>query len=49
MVDGTVYYDEEKDAKMKEDIDNDRVRIISGILKESSTTSSPNFQNMPRR
>jgi adenine deaminase len=48
MVDGTIYFDEAQDAKMKEQIDNERNRIIANILRESPATSSttPNF---PRR
>jgi imidazolonepropionase-like amidohydrolase len=48
MVDGTIYYDEATDAKLKEQIDSERTRIISNILKESTSTPSatPNF---PRR
>ena len=48
MVDGTIYYDEEVDARMKEQIDNERNRIISNILRES-TSSAPSSPNMPRR
>ena len=45
MVDGTFYFDEEEDAKMKEQIDNERNRIIANILRETPVTSSttPNF------
>jgi imidazolonepropionase-like amidohydrolase len=48
IIDGTVYYDEEQDAKMKEQIDSERNRIISNILREAPAISSttPNF---PRR
>jgi imidazolonepropionase-like amidohydrolase len=48
MVDGTIYFDEEQDAKMKEQIDSERNRIIANILRETPVTSSttPNF---PRR
>jgi imidazolonepropionase-like amidohydrolase len=48
MVDGIIYFDEEQDAKMKEQIDNERNRIISNVLREAPATSSttPNF---PRR
>ena len=48
MVDGTIYFDEEKDAKMKEQIDSERNRIIANILHETPAASSttPNF---PRR
>lgn len=48
MVDGTFYFDEESDAKMKEQIDSERNRIIGNILRETPATGSttPNF---PRR
>jgi hypothetical protein len=48
MVDGTIYFDEDQDAELKDQIDSDRNRIISDILKEAPATSSttPNF---PRR
>jgi imidazolonepropionase-like amidohydrolase len=48
MVDGTFYFDEEEDAKMKEQIDSERNRIIANILHETPATGSttPNF---PRR
>jgi imidazolonepropionase-like amidohydrolase len=48
MVDGTIYFDEAQDAKMKEQIDSERNRIIANILREAPATSSttPNF---PRR
>ena len=48
MVDGTFYFDEEQDAKMKEQIDSERNRIIGNILRETPASSSttPNF---PRR
>jgi adenine deaminase len=49
MVDGTIYFDEEKDAKMKEMIDKERNRIIAGILKETSSSPTANIQNIPRR
>jgi len=49
MVDGAIYFDEEEDARMKIDIDNDRTRIISNILKESPQTAAPSFPNTPRR
>jgi imidazolonepropionase-like amidohydrolase len=48
MVDGTVYFDEEQDAKMKEQIDSERNRIIANILREVPTTSST-IPNFPRR
>jgi imidazolonepropionase-like amidohydrolase len=40
MVDGTIYFDEELDVKMKEQIDNERNRIISNILRETPATGS---------
>jgi len=45
MVDGTIYFDEETDAKMKEQIDNERNRIIANILHEAPVAASttPNF------
>jgi imidazolonepropionase-like amidohydrolase len=48
MVDGTFYFDEETDAKMKEQIDIERNRIIANILRETPVTglTTPNF---PRR
>ncbi|MDP3002407.1 MAG: amidohydrolase family protein [Bacteroidales bacterium] len=49
MVDGTIYFDEEQDAKMKEQIDNERNRIIANILRETPQPTSNNFPNMPRR
>lgn len=49
MIEGTIYFDEEQDAKMKEEVDNERNRIISKILNESSTPSSANGSNITRR
>jgi imidazolonepropionase-like amidohydrolase len=48
MVDGTIYYDEENDAKMKETIDGERNRIIANILREAkaSTPSTPSTSNL---
>jgi imidazolonepropionase-like amidohydrolase len=48
MVDGTFYFNEEQDAKMKEQIDSERNRIIANILREtpSANSATPNF---PRR
>ena len=48
MVDGTIYFDEETDRQMKTQMDNERNRIIAGILRESqpAPTNNPNF---PRR
>ncbi|MDT8402561.1 MAG: amidohydrolase family protein [Bacteroidales bacterium] len=47
LVDGRVYFDEEKDAKMKKEIDEERNRIIQKILIEGG--SSPRPTGMPRR
>jgi imidazolonepropionase-like amidohydrolase len=49
MVDGTIYFDEELDKKMKEQIDIERNRIISNILRESTQPTPPNIPNFPRR
>ncbi len=49
MVDGTIYFDEEEDAKMKEQIDNERNRIIGNILRESSQPTASNSTNNSRR
>jgi imidazolonepropionase-like amidohydrolase len=49
MVDGTFYFDEEKDGKMKELIDEDRNRIVAIILKETPAGSASNFTNSSRR
>jgi adenine deaminase len=46
LVDGRVYFDEEKDAEMKKDIDRERNRIIQKILKEGGSSSRP--QGNPR-
>lgn len=48
MVDGTIYFDEEQDAKMKEQIDSERNRIIANILHETPATGSIT-SNIPRR
>lgn len=48
MIDGVVYFDEETDAKMKEQIDSERIRIINNILKEAQSTTT-NMPNLPRR
>jgi imidazolonepropionase-like amidohydrolase len=42
MVDGTIYFDEEEDAKMKEEIDKERNRIIANILNETSSSTATN-------
>lgn len=46
MVDGTIYFDEDRDAEMKKDIDRERNRIIANILKETPavTSATPNSQ-----
>jgi len=49
MVDGTIYFDEESDSKMKEEIDLTRNRIIANILREASQPGPGNLANMPRR
>lgn len=49
MVDGTIYFDEELDKKMKEQIDIERNRIISNILRESTQPTPPIMPNFPRR
>jgi adenine deaminase len=48
MIDGTIYFDEEIDAKMKQQIDSERNRIITNILREPQTPSA-GLSNMPRR
>jgi imidazolonepropionase-like amidohydrolase len=48
IVDGVVYFDEDTDAQMKEQIDSERNRIINNILKESQTPGT-NMANLPRR
>lgn len=41
LVDGRVYFDEEKDAEMKKEIDEERNRIIQKILKEGGSAQRP--------
>jgi imidazolonepropionase-like amidohydrolase len=48
MIDGTFYFDEEKDAEMKKQIDSERNRIIGKILRESQPASTTN-PNTARR
>jgi hypothetical protein len=48
MVDGTIYFDEERDRQLKEKIDSERNRIISNILNEPPAASA-NTPNFPRR
>ena len=45
MVDGTIYFDEDQDSKLKEQIDKERNRIIANILLEapSAISTTPNF------
>lgn len=40
IVDGTVYFDEQTDTKLKEQADSERNRIISAILRETPAASS---------
>ena len=49
MVDGIIYFDEEKDAEMKIGIDAERNRIIQKILKEGASSPSARMQGMRRR
>jgi imidazolonepropionase-like amidohydrolase len=48
IIDGVIYFDEETDARMKEQMDSERNRIINNILKESQNSSN-NMPNIPRR
>jgi cytosine/adenosine deaminase-related metal-dependent hydrolase len=51
MVDGIIYFDEELDARMKEQIDAERNRIIADILREPPQPSAAgvtNLTNLPR-
>jgi imidazolonepropionase-like amidohydrolase len=48
MVDGIIYFDEEQDAKMKEQIENERNRIIANILKESKGATTMSSSNTSR-
>jgi cytosine/adenosine deaminase-related metal-dependent hydrolase len=48
MVDGTFYFDEERDAVMKEHIDTERARIIANILHEVPATPATTPNN-PKR
>lgn len=41
LVDGIVYYDEDRDAEMKVKIDKERNRIIQKILREGGSPSRP--------
>lgn len=49
MVDGIIYFDEEKDAVMKKQIDEERNRIIQKILKESPAAAVGQMPAMRRR
>ena len=49
MVDGVIYFDEETDARMREQIASDRNRIIANILRESQQPSQSTTSNFPRR
>jgi len=44
MIDGTIYFDEDQDTKLREQIENERNRIIANILPEapSANTTTPN-------
>ena len=44
MVDGTIYFDEDQDTKLREQIENERNRIIANILPDapSANTTTPN-------
>jgi len=48
MVDGTIYFDEQTDAKMTAQMDSERNRIIGNILRETPVTGSTT-SNSPRR
>jgi imidazolonepropionase-like amidohydrolase len=48
MVDGTIYFDEDQDARMKEEIDIERNRIIANILHETPAAGSAT-PNLPKR
>ena len=45
LVDGRVYFDEEKDAEMKQEIDKERNRIIQLILKQGDTAKRPSVKS----
>jgi imidazolonepropionase-like amidohydrolase len=48
MVDGTIYFDEQTDAKMTTQMQTERNRIIGNILRETPSTGSTT-SNFPRR
>jgi len=45
LVDGRVYFDEEKDAEMKQEIDKERNRIIQKILKQGDPAKRPSAKS----
>jgi imidazolonepropionase-like amidohydrolase len=47
MIDGTIYFDEEKDARIKTEIDKERNRIIANILHEKPAVAANS--NYPKR
>ncbi len=49
MIDGIIYFDEETDARIREQIEKDRNRIISNILRESQQAKSSTTSNFSRR
>lgn len=49
IIDGTVYFDEETDARLKKQIDEERNRIIALILREPSRQPVSDMPNSPRR
>jgi len=49
MVDGIIYFDEETDAGMREQIASERNRIIANILRESQQPTQSTISNFPRR
>jgi len=49
LVDGIIYFDEEKDAEMKLKIEEERNRIIQKILKQGATQGPARMPGMTRR
>lgn len=49
MVDGTIYFDEERDSIIKVEIEKERNRIIADILKESPAQATANTPNLTTR
>ncbi len=50
MVDGVIYFDEELDSKLKQEIDSERNRIIANILRETPqqpAAGAPNVSGRP--